>query len=131
MCHTESLDDYNVTKECWAEAGFTSQPCLKEALLDYDGEDDDVANWWKGDGDANWWKGEFTYYRNTHIDCLEARLGRRFTVDDFPDAPCNIGIRETLASGGIVRLPQTPIGRKLRHRMIILEMLCRRYLKDA
>lgn len=117
VCLTESLDDYNVTKECWEEAGFIPV-CFKEAL-------DDSAPW----AAADWWKGDFTYFRNTHIDCLEARLGRRFTVDDFLDAPCNIGIREVIASNGLVRLPKTAIGRKVRNRMITLDMLWRKYDK--
>ena len=135
VCLTESHDDYNVTRECWEEAGFISRPCLKQALADYDDRNIDhtkidPADWWKGTDNAdnaNWWKGEFTYYRNTHIDCLATRLGRRFTVDDFPAVPCNIGIREMIASGGLIRLPETPIGRKLRWRMITLETLWLRY----
>jgi len=52
------------------------------------------------------------------------------TEADVPDAPCNIGIRETIASGGLVRLPATAIGHRLRHRMITLDMLWRKYDKD-
>jgi hypothetical protein len=73
------------------------------------------------------WKGEFTYYRNTHVACLEERLGRKLTVDDFPDSPCNIGIREAVKSGGPICLPQTEIGWRIRHRMIYLDSLLRRY----
>ncbi len=47
VCLTESLDDYNVTKECWVEAGFTPKS-YKESLYNHNV---DPANWWKqGEG---------------------------------------------------------------------------------
>lgn len=33
-----------------------------------------------------------------HLRCLVSRLGRRLTLDDLTDAPCNDAIREILAA---------------------------------